>query len=299
MKSFRTLIVEDDPDCAEALDELLSDAGYATLCASDPAEAIAAMTHDGAVGVVVLDFHLPEMDGLRLLRDLRGAAGERSGSIQVLLCSGAAGLADLDTAMRLGVAAFLPKPIERASFLNAMTDAARRYRDLETDRAARAAMINHFRTLEDGLMRATQQMSELLDLPAAPASLDDMRSDLTPTPNTDRARMALHCSRLLKEARTMDRLLGRLALDGVEWRVLLAVREADLTATAASATSIALASGASATAGLRRIAALEKRGFIHRLEDSSDARRARLELTDAGRALCSEVIEAVVAGRAA
>lgn len=302
MTAFQTLVVEDDPACAEALGELLNDAGYQTRHAADPGQAMVAMARDAAVGIVVLDFHLLEMDGLRLLRELRAAASERGSSIQVLLCSGAAGMADLDAAMRLGVAAYLPKPIERAALLNAMADAARRYRDLEADRTARSAMIGHFRTLEDGLIQASRQMSQLLDLPAAPSLADPESAPgfgAAPAPGVDRAWQALQCDRLLKEARLMDRLLARAAIDSAEWRVLLALREADLGGGAASATSIALACGASATAGLRRIAALEGRGLVGRGDDSSDGRRAMLTLTATGRTLCGEVIEAIVAARAA
>jgi len=303
MTAFRTLIVEDDPDCAEALGELLGDAGYQNVHAATPGQALAMMAREAGVGVILLDFHLPEMDGLRLLRELRAAAGERGGSIQVLLCSGAAGLTDLDDAMRLGVAAFLPKPIERAGLLNAMADAARRYRDLEADRTARAAMIDHFRMLEGGLAQASRQMSALLDLPAASPMANTACADHIAAPGAalgvDRAWQALHCDRLLREARLMDRLLGRLAIDSGEWRVLLALREADLGPGAASATNIALACGASASAGLRRIASLEGRGLIDRLDDASDGRRAVLKLTETGRAICSEVIDAIVAARAA
>lgn len=299
MTAFRTLVVEDDPDCAEALAELLGDAGYRSVCAADPGQALAAMAREPGIGVIVLDLHLPEMDGLRLLRELRVAAGDRAGSLQVLLCSGAAGVGDLDAAMRCGVAAFLPKPIERAALLNAMVDAGRRYRDLEADRSARSALVDQFRALEDGLVAASQRMSDFIDLPVVKPATEPRDSEALPAPGVDRAWQAVHCERLLREARLMDRLLMRLGIDGVEWRILLALREADLGLGEASATNIALACGASASAGLRRIAALERRKLIDRREDPEDGRRAMLKLTDDGRTLCVEAIEAIASARAA
>lgn len=296
MTAVRTLVVEDDPDCAEAMGEILTDAGHQPLHAAGPGEALAAVARDAAIGVIVLDLHLPEMDGLKLLRQLRAGAGPRGGSVQALLCSGAAGPGDLDTAMRLGVVAYLPKPIERVGLLNAMSDAVRRYHELEADRAARAGLIERFRALEDGMAQASREMSSMLDLPAAPSSQPGSPS--ADAPGLEQAWQAMHCERLAREARQMDRLLGRLGVDGVEWRILLALREADLGSSDASATNIALACGASASAGLRRIMALEGRGLIDRREDPRDGRRAMLTLTAAGRAVCVEVVASIVAGQA-
>jgi DNA-binding MarR family transcriptional regulator len=113
-------------------------------------------------------------------------------------------------------------------------------------------------------------------------------------PKLDAAWHAHQVRAMLREAETLDRLLARHEVDAAEWRILLALREADLLQAAASVTNIALASGASATAGLRRIAALEARGLVVRGDDAADARRAMLRLSAAGLALCKEAVEAIV-----
>lgn len=298
MEHVHILVVEDDSACAEALGEILGDSGYPSCHAASPGEAIAMIGRDPRIGVTVLDLHLPEMDGLKLLAELRAGMTQRGPSLQAILCSGAAELKDMDGAMRLGVAAFLPKPVDRVGLLNAVTDAARRYRELERDRAARDGLINRFRVLEDGLTTAMREMAAMAELPPsyAPSNTGFARTD--PAPSVDRAWQAQHCKRLLDEARVLDRLFSRLSIEQVGWRVLLALFEADLGAGEASATNIALASGASASAGLRRIAELEERSLIVRREDPADGRRIVLGLTDAGRLFCRDAIQTIAAARA-
>lgn len=286
------LLVEDDDDCAEALGEMLADGGHASVRARTPGEALLRLGDRPRVGVLLLDLHLPEMDGLRLLSELRAAAGPRGAMLQAILCSGGAQLEDLDGAMRLGVSAFLPKPIARIALLNALSDAAGAYRALERDRAARDGLAERFRQIEGGLATALREMAEVRT--PAPARLPSARTAGI-APGVDRAWEVLQSRRLVAEARALDRLLARHALDIAGWRVMLAMFEADAASSEASATNIALACGTSASAGLRRIGDLAERGLLDRREDPDDGRRIMLRLTDAGRVLCSDGIAALTA----
>lgn len=293
MEAPEILLVEDDDACSEALVEMLADDGHRVVHARDPGEALLRIADGPRIGVLLLDLHLPEMDGLRLLSELRRAAGRRGDLLQAILCSGAAQLKDLDGAMRLGVSAFLPKPIERIALLNALTDAAHHYRARERDQTARDTLTARFRQLEDGLTLAMQEMAAVrtpIAVPTAPAI--HQRAPLS-APGFDCAREALQCRRLIDMGRAQDRLLARHALDSVGWRVLLAMFAADANGGEASATNIALACGTSASAGLRRIADIVERGLILRREDSGDGRRVMLRLTEAGRALCQDGMRAL------
>ena len=295
----RILIVEDDPACADGLREALDGGGYQSLVAGDPAQAIASIGRDERIGVAVLDLGLPEIDGVRLLARLRAAAGERGKSLQALLCSGSAKSADLDGAMRSGISAFLAKPIDRADLLNAVGAAARRFAQLERDRVARNGLIDQCRRLEGTLADVTREIAGLTNVPLAHAETMLPSLDTMPAPNLGRAWEALQCRRLMREAQFLDALLVRIKIDGIEWRMLLALHEAEAMERATSATSIALASGTSETAGLRRLAALESRGLMKRISDPNDARRTLVNLTDRGREFCRDAIASVAASRAA
>lgn len=66
----RILTVEDDPDMAHMLGQMLERAGYGVDCAATGAEALACMERGGYAAVTV-DLLLPDMDGLALIKRLR------------------------------------------------------------------------------------------------------------------------------------------------------------------------------------------------------------------------------------
>lgn len=66
------LIVEDDRELAHGLSSSLAQSGYATDIAADGRAAIAACQHTD-YDLVILDLGLPDLDGIEVLRRLRGA----------------------------------------------------------------------------------------------------------------------------------------------------------------------------------------------------------------------------------
>lgn len=290
----KIMVIDDDRDCAEALGETLADGGFSAHVAKDCAEAISIMGQHDDIGVSVIDLHLPEMNGLSLLASLRQAAGARGASLQALLISGDAGIGDLDTAMRLGVSAFLPKPVNRVALLNGITDAVARYRDHERDRKTRHGLVDRFRALEEGLAAAAKDMAGMVAMSLASTEMQEREQ---PPEDMQRAWDGVNCSRLLREALLMDQLFERREIDNIDWRVLLALYEATLAGGDTSATNIALACGASATAGLRHIAGLEERGLLKRTSDPNDARRSQLEMSDEAQILCRDAMASIMALR--
>jgi len=66
------LVVEDDPDLRRTLRDALTAAGYAVDTAPDGQAAVTALAARG-YALLVLDLGLPHMDGLDVLRRLRGS----------------------------------------------------------------------------------------------------------------------------------------------------------------------------------------------------------------------------------
>lgn len=65
------LIVDDDPDCVEALRYLLEDQGYDVHVAHNGQEALEHFESGGRPDVVILDLLMPVMDGLEFLNRRR------------------------------------------------------------------------------------------------------------------------------------------------------------------------------------------------------------------------------------
>lgn len=101
----RILVVEDHRATAAALQAALEIAGYAVLTAGTGQEALrlAAATR---VDLVLLDLGLPDMDGLQLLRQLRG----RGLQAPVLVLSARDAETDKVLAFRRGADGYLTKP---------------------------------------------------------------------------------------------------------------------------------------------------------------------------------------------
>ncbi|WP_112320759.1 response regulator transcription factor [Oceanibium sediminis] len=106
----RVLIVEDEPNIADALRFLLVHEGFDVTVETDGGRAIARMQ---AVSphVVVLDVMLPNRSGFDILRDIRSTD---AGRLPVLMLTAKGQAQDKRTAEELGVTAFMTKPFSNA-----------------------------------------------------------------------------------------------------------------------------------------------------------------------------------------
>jgi DNA-binding response OmpR family regulator len=118
------LVVEDDSPIRDLVADLLADAGYAVVQASDGLEALQQLKATRP-DLIVLDLMLPRMSGWQFLEQSR--AELEQGHIPVLILSAIQGRGDYPNA--LGVAGWFTKPIDMDRFLGAvenLTGPARR-----------------------------------------------------------------------------------------------------------------------------------------------------------------------------
>jgi DNA-binding response OmpR family regulator len=104
--SSRVLIVDDEVFFLEAIDEILSAAGFDTARAEDGESALAAVT-DPMIGVVVLDVRLPDMDGIQVLAAIR----EMRPELSIIMLSASTDQEIVLEALRLGACDYLAKPL--------------------------------------------------------------------------------------------------------------------------------------------------------------------------------------------
>jgi CheY-like chemotaxis protein len=116
------LLVEDSPEVALTVREILTSAGYGVVSVTNGADAITALKQR-SFDLVVSDIWMPEMDGIALLKEIRGAGWR----VPVIVISGGAPNAPLTytapLAATFGANEVLYKPFEKEELLNAVSGA--------------------------------------------------------------------------------------------------------------------------------------------------------------------------------
>jgi two-component system response regulator ResD len=106
------LVVDDEPTIAEVISRYLERAGYRTSIAHDGAEALACAEH-ARPDLVVLDLMLPGVDGLEVLRQLRG----RPAPPGVILLTAKGEESDRVIGLRQGADDYVVKPFSPAELV--------------------------------------------------------------------------------------------------------------------------------------------------------------------------------------
>ena len=102
------LVVDDYPENAEMLAELVASYGHRVRIAGDGAEALALLAAEPA-SLVFLDVGLPDMDGYEVAAAIRARLGA---GCQIVALTGFDGQEERAAALRAGCDAFLVKPFK-------------------------------------------------------------------------------------------------------------------------------------------------------------------------------------------
>lgn len=118
---MRVLVIEDDRDTASFIQKSLKESGHAADVAND-GETGLAMAQDGGYDVLIVDRMLPRLDGLSVVRTLRGE-GRRT---PVLILSALGDVDDRVKGLRAGGDDYLTKPYAYTELLARIEALARR-----------------------------------------------------------------------------------------------------------------------------------------------------------------------------
>lgn len=102
----RILVVEDDPNTRDGLIELLQDEGYQVTGAETGKQALLNATADH-FDIVLIDFSLPDLDGLEVCRQLR----EQFSQIILILITGYFNTRITNAAKKYQIAKIFTKPL--------------------------------------------------------------------------------------------------------------------------------------------------------------------------------------------
>jgi DNA-binding NtrC family response regulator len=106
MKRLHVLVVEDDETLRDLLGQALQGWGYQTVAVSSGGRALE-LLETQLFEVAVVDIHLPEMDGVEVLRHLK----RHDPSIEVLIMTGDPTVATAVETLKLGAYDYLTKPL--------------------------------------------------------------------------------------------------------------------------------------------------------------------------------------------
>jgi CheY-like chemotaxis protein/predicted regulator of Ras-like GTPase activity (Roadblock/LC7/MglB family) len=208
----RILVVDDSMSVRVALERLLLQRGYETSAASSSAEALRRLGHGGSFDLLISDVVMPDMDGIELVRFVRGLPALRS--LPVILVSGI-GDADVDErALRAGVEDVVRKPFTGASLLPIVERALARARK-EPSTPASAAVEPESRAA----LRVVAQLAAVAGAEGA-LLLDRVTGRVTASQGFDEERSrdaAAHAARLVP---LMEEAGKDLALRGLRSAIL-------------------------------------------------------------------------------
>lgn len=157
VSEVKVLVVDDQPVIVEQLCEFLETKGYASVSAHSTDEAIERYVADPTIGLVICDLHMPERDGIDLVRALKQIDGSQR-MFEAIMLTGRAEKQDVIRALREGFADYYQKPMD----LDELLEGVRRQEE---------ALLKRQRNFRD-LGGLNQRLQDLAD------SVDELYQDL-------------------------------------------------------------------------------------------------------------------------
>ena len=119
MVNRTVLVVEDNDMNMQLVEYLLEEGGYQIVKASSGEEALSITRDAGApLDLILMDIHLPGMDGLSVVREMKSDL--RTQKIPILALTAHAMRGDKDRFLEAGCDGYISKPIDVKTFLSSI-----------------------------------------------------------------------------------------------------------------------------------------------------------------------------------
>jgi CheY-like chemotaxis protein len=116
MSARKILVVEDNDMNMQLVEYLLEEEGYEIVKATSGEEALALTRENGAApDLILMDIHLPGMDGLSVVRAIK--QDSRTARIPILALTAHAMRGDKDRFLEAGCDGYISKPIDVKTFV--------------------------------------------------------------------------------------------------------------------------------------------------------------------------------------
>ena len=144
---MKILIAEDDAVSRRVLEATLNKFGYEVIVAADGAEAWKLLQHEDAPRLAILDWMMPEIDGVEICRRLRSVPNPTPSYL--ILLTAKSSKEDIVTGLDAGANDYLTKPFDRAE-LRARVQVGAHVLELQSKLAERV------RELEEAVVQVRQ-----------------------------------------------------------------------------------------------------------------------------------------------
>lgn len=114
-RGLAVLLAEDNPVNRIVAERVLTKAGHSVTAVEDGAQAVAALTQ-GRFDVVLMDVHMPEMDGFEATRRIRALSGPAA-HIPIIALTANVLAGDMERCVEAGMDSYLAKPFKPAELL--------------------------------------------------------------------------------------------------------------------------------------------------------------------------------------
>ena len=139
---MKVLVAEDDPIIRRLLEATLTRSGYEVVTAENGARALEILQREGSPNLAVMDWMMPEIDGLEVCRRVRALEGRSY--LYVIMLTAKGRKEDLITGLEAGADDYLTKPFDPHE-LRSRLRVGQRILDLES------ALQSRVQDLQDAL----------------------------------------------------------------------------------------------------------------------------------------------------
>jgi two-component system, chemotaxis family, chemotaxis protein CheY len=113
---LRALVVDDSRAIRAVLKRMLGELGFQTAEAGDGLQALAVLEEAGAFDIVLVDWNMPEMNGLELVKAVRAIASFES--MPMLMVTTESEMERVIEALTAGASDYLMKPFTKDALLS-------------------------------------------------------------------------------------------------------------------------------------------------------------------------------------
>ncbi len=119
---MKALIVDDDPVIREYLRNMVTDEGAVLVTEADTGTSGLARWKLGSPDIIFLDIHLPDLDGLEVLKKIR----ESDSRVYVVVVTGHVSVSTVQEIVKLNADQYIVKPLDQKRIHQAVESAKRR-----------------------------------------------------------------------------------------------------------------------------------------------------------------------------